>query len=135
MKQNVTEMVNEQNLTNEEQTLLEVMLNPESRMKSVTEICKLAKIERATYYKAFQKPEFVEIYKQKSIDMVKQSAASILNTFIQEAQQGSFRHGKVILEMAGLYAEKSNINVSGQLDTGAEKLNSILEQINKHRGG
>ncbi|MDF2906826.1 MAG: terminase small subunit [Herbinix sp.] len=30
---------------------------------------------------------------------------------------------------------KDKVEVSGQLDTGTEKLNSILDQIKKHRGG
>lgn len=116
MKQNVTWMDYNGNLTKAEQNLLEVMLNPENRMKSVTEICKLAKIERVTYYRAFQKPEFVEIYNKRSVDLVKQSVASVLNTFVREAQRGSFQHGKIILEMAGVYTEKSDVKVSGAVN-------------------
>lgn len=116
MKQNVTELDYNENLTKAEQNLLEVMLNPENRMKSVTDICKLAKIERVTYYRAFQKPEFVEIYNKSSVDLVKQSVASVLNTFVREAQRGSFQHGKVLLEMAGVYAEKSDVKVSGAVN-------------------
>lgn len=116
MKQNVTELDYNENLTKAEQNLLEVMLNPENRMKSVTDICKLAKIERVTYYRAFQKPEFVEIYNKSSVDLVKQSVASVLNTFVREAQRGSFQHGKVLLEMAGVYAEKSDVKVSGTVN-------------------
>lgn len=116
MKQNVTELDYNENLTKAEQNLLEVMLNPENRMKSVTDICKLAKIERVTYYRAFQKPEFVEIYNKRSVDLVKQSVASVLNTFVREAQRGSFQHGKVLLEMAGVYAEKSDVKVSGAVN-------------------
>ncbi len=116
MKQNVTWMDYNGNLTKSEQNLLEVMLNPENRMKSVTEICKLAKIERVTYYRAFQKPEFVEIYNKRSVDLVKQSVASVLNTFVREAQRGSFQHGKIILEMAGVYTEKSDVKVSGAVN-------------------
>ncbi len=78
-------------------------------MKSITDICKLAKCTRPVYYEAFSKPEFVEIYKQYSVDLVKQSVASIINTFVREAQRGSFQHGKVLLEMAGLYTDKVEI--------------------------
>lgn len=98
--------------TEKEKNLLEVLLNPENRMKSITDVCKLAKCSRPVYYEAFSKPEFVELYNKQSVDLVKQSVASVLNTFIREAQRGSFQHGKVILEMAGLYAEKSDIKAS-----------------------
>ncbi len=116
-------------LTEKEKNLLEVLISPENRMKSITDICKLAKCSRPVYYEAFSKPGFVEIYKQRSMDMVKQSVASVLNTFIREAQRGSFQHGKVLLEMAGIYTEKSDVNLSGTLETEATKLNSILKQL------
>lgn len=101
-------------LTEKEKNLIEVLLNPENRMKSITDICKLAKCSRPVYYDAFSKPGFVEIYKQYSVDLVKQSVASVINTFIREAQRGSFPHGKVLLEMAGLYTDK--IEHSGSID-------------------
>lgn len=101
-------------LTEKEKNLIEVLLHPENRMKSITDICKLAKCSRPVYYEAFSKPGFVEIYKQRSVDMVKQSIASVINTFIREAQRGSFPHGKVLLEMAGLYTDK--IEHSGSID-------------------
>lgn len=75
-------------------------------MKSITDICKAAKCSRDVYYKAFTKTEFVELYKELSESLVKQSIAPVINAFIREAQRGSFNHGKVLLEMAGLYNKK-----------------------------
>ena len=118
----------EYKLTDKEKNLLEVLLNPENRMKSITDICKLAKCSRPVYY-AFSKPGFVEIYKKRSMDMVKQSIASVLNTFIREAQRGSFQHGKILLEMAGMYTESSDVKVSGEVNTNTDKLDAILEQL------
>ncbi|MCM3291632.1 hypothetical protein M3661_15990 [Paenibacillus sp. MER 180] len=40
--------------------------------KDLPDICKIAKVDRATYYRAFAKPEFVEIYNKRSMDLVKQ---------------------------------------------------------------
>ncbi len=115
--------------TEKEKNLLEVLLNPDYRMKSITAICKAAKCSRPIYYEAFSKPDFVKLYKSQSTDLVKQSVAPVINTFIREAQRGSFQHGKVLLEMAGIYSEKSDVSLSGSLDTGLNKLNSILEQL------
>ncbi|MNW61554.1 hypothetical protein D3C74_396230 [compost metagenome] len=61
MTQTATDLGNEQNPTRSEQALLEALLNPEHRIKSVTDVCKIAKVDRTTYYRAFAKPEFVEI--------------------------------------------------------------------------
>jgi len=108
--QNLTEYT----LTLKEEALIEVLTNPEHRMKSVTDICKIANCTRTTYYEAFSKPGFVEIYKKRSMDLVKQCVAPVLNTFIREAQRGSFQHGKVLLEMADIYTEKQQVDVGNK---------------------
>lgn len=117
--------------TEKEKNLLEVLLNPENRMKSITDICKLAKCTRPVYYEAFAKPEFVEIYNKQSVDLVKQNVASVINTFVREAQRGSFQHGKVILEMAGVYTEKSDVKVSGTLDVNNPYKELTTEELKK----
>jgi hypothetical protein len=126
----------EQNLTKYEPTekeknLLEVLINPENRMKSITDICKLAKCSRTIYYEAFAKSEFVEIYNRHSVNLIKQSVSSVINTFIREAQRGSFQHGKVILEMAGIYAEKQDIKVSGSMDINNPYTGLTTEELKK----
>lgn len=98
--------------TEKERNLLEVLLNPEYRMKSITDVCKLAKCSRPVYYEAFSKPGFVRLYEQKSKEVVKQALGPVLNTFVREALRGSFQHGKVILEMAGVYTDNVNINAN-----------------------
>lgn len=105
----------EQNLTNNsltlsEEKLIEVLTNPENRMKSITDICKIAKISRTTYYESFSKKYFRDEYNKRSKELVKQSVGSVINTFIKEAQRGSFQHGKVLLEMANMYTEKVESN-------------------------
>jgi hypothetical protein len=99
-----------------EEKLLEVLLSPEHRMKSITDICKVAGCSRVLYYSAFKKPEFQALYKSQSKALVDQSIAPVLNTFVREALRGSFQHGKVILEMAGLYSEKSQLEVTGEIN-------------------
>lgn len=112
--------MSKQNLTNYEPTekeknLLEVLINPDYRMKSITDICKAAKCSRNIYYDAFAKPEFIEEYNRRSANLIKQSVGSVINTFIREAQRGSFQHGKVLLEMAGLYIENAKVEITGNV--------------------
>jgi hypothetical protein len=128
--------LSEQNLTKYEPTekeknLLEVLINPENRMKSITDICKLAKCSRTIYYEAFDKPEFIEIYKQQSTDLVRQNIAPILNAFIKQAQRGSFQHGKILLEMAGMYTEKSDVKLSGTMDINNPYAGLTTEELKK----
>lgn len=98
--------------TVKEAAILEILLNPEHRMKSITDICKLAGCSRNVYYEAFSKPDFRALYESKVKDLVKQSIGPILNTFVKEALRGNFQHGKVLLEMAGLYNEKATVDVA-----------------------
>ena len=50
-KQNATDTGNERNLTKAEQSILETMLNPENRMKSVTDILECYLAEQTKLYK------------------------------------------------------------------------------------
>lgn len=118
--------------TEAEKRILELLLTPEHRMKSITEICKLAACSRTIYYNAFKKPEFQALYKAQSRALVDQSIAPVLNTFVREALRGSFQHGKVILEMAGLYSEKSTLEVTGEVTfTAEERRKRIAELLTK----
>lgn len=138
MEENNSISVVEQNrteyeLTESEKKLMDVLLNPEYRMKSIKEICAIAMIGRTTYYAAFKKPEFQALYKAQSKALVDQSIAPVLNTFVREALRGSFQHGKVILEMAGLYSEKSQLEVTGEIGIvpAEERRARILELLSK----
>jgi len=98
--------------TEKEKNILEVLMNPENRMKSITDICKLAKCTRPVYYEAFKKLGFVELYQRMSMDIVKQSIAPVLNAFVREAQRGSYQHGKALLEMAGIYTDEQKARIA-----------------------
>lgn len=98
--------------TKKEARLLEVLLDPECRLKTVTAICGLVPCDRKTYYKAFAKREFADEYIRLSADLAKKHLGQVMNTFVNEAVKGSFQHGKVLLEMAGVYTERHDQNVN-----------------------
>lgn len=126
-----------------EEKLLEVLLNPQYRMKSITDICGIAGIDRSTYYRAFAKPGFNELYKQKSIELVNQQVAPVINAFVAEAKRGSFQHGKVLLEMGGVYTEKqqieaTNTNLNTELtdlppEERAKRIAELTEKLNNEK--
>ncbi len=97
-----------------EKRLLEVLLNPENRWKSITAICDIAKCSRKAYYRAFAKPAFTAYYKEESRRLVEREIAPLVHTFVQQAKGGSFQHGKVLLEMADMYQEKSRTELTGK---------------------
>ncbi len=112
---NLKQKVTEYRPTTAEKKLLDVLLNPEHRLKNVTEICELAGCERVTYYRAFKKPHFAEFYRQLTLDLVKGHVGQIVNTFVKCANDGSFQHGKVLLEMAEIYTEKQQHELTGDI--------------------
>jgi len=99
--------------TNCEKKIIEVLLNPEYRNKKVTEICSIAGVDRKVYYRAFDKPEFVAYYKKLSVNLTIKAVAPMVNAFVKWGLNGSFQHGKVILEMADMYREKQQTELTG----------------------
>lgn len=98
-----------------EEKLILALANPENIGLSITDLCHVAGISRKTYYEAFKKPEFVQMCRETSFDLVKQAVMPVINTFVREAKKGSYNHGKVILEMAQVYTEKQQREITGQI--------------------
>ena len=71
--------------TNKERKLLEVLLNPEHRLKNITEICTIAGVPRRAYYSAFAKPCFVNYYTKESRLLIKKSLGPIVNASVRAA--------------------------------------------------
>jgi len=127
-----TQNPTEYQLTEKESLLLEIMLNPEYRTKTISEWCRLANCSRSTYYDAFKKPEFAALYEQKTKDLVRQSIGPVINAVVREAIRGSYNHAKIILEMAGLYTDK--IDVTGEITYTAsaeERRSRLIEILSK----
>ena len=104
---------NEYEPTPVECKILEAMLNPENRFISKTKLCELAGVDRTSFYRVFNKPEFVAYYKKKAVDLVDQSVVPIIHTFTKLAIAGSYQHGKAVLDMAKMSADKIEIVAKG----------------------
>jgi len=98
--------------TPKEKLLIKVLINPINRTKNITEICELVPCDRHVYYDAFKKPGFVAIVEEEARNIVKQAVLPVIHSFTKEASRGSVQHGKILLEMAGLYTEKAKQEVT-----------------------
>lgn len=120
----MTQNVTKKKLTPTEKRLIEALLDPNNRFKSITEICDTVKCSRPTYYRAFNKPHFRDAYKSRAAALSERHLGQVMNAFVKEATRGSFQHGKVLLEMAGVYAEKTqrdlNLNHQGTVNLKTE---------------
>lgn len=94
-----------------EQKLLDVLLNPENRFKSITEVCELAGTSRKAYYRAFARQDFADYYREECEALVRRSIGPVVNACVREAIAGSASHAKMVLGMAGMYAEKQDLRI------------------------
>ena len=121
--------------TDTEEALLAVLLDPANRLKTVTDICNLVPCSRPVYYNAFRKPEFAQLYRDESMEMVKRAVAPVLNSVVREASRGSHQHAKIILGMADMYHERKELTGKGgdpiQVDNVAAIASMSGEEIDK----
>jgi hypothetical protein len=99
----------EEDLTKIRENLMKIMIDPANRMKTVTDICKLAKISRTAYYKAVNDKAFMERYTEESKQLVKQALGPVVNSMVRQAQMGNTQAIKIVLEMAGIYSERFDV--------------------------
>jgi len=54
---------------------------------------------------------------------------AILHTFTEAAKEGSFKHGKMILEITGVYQEKQRVELGGKIEVGDSPFKDDDERI------
>ena len=98
-----------------EERLLEVLMNPEHFGKSITDKCRIAEIDRQTYYNAMKKPEFCDFYNEQVKSNLKSSVGEIIQATHKFGTRfpGNHQDRKILLEMAGAYTEKQEIKHLG----------------------
>lgn len=65
-------------------------------------------------------PEFKVMFREMIEASLSAETPQILQTFSDQAKQGSFKHGKLILELTGVYSEKQRVEMSGRVDVGVD---------------
>lgn len=120
-------------ITKKELRIIEVLADPENRLKKKSEICRIVPCDPKTYDKAFRNEEFVQLLHRVSLGAVQQAVLPTINAFVRKASRGSFQHGKVILEMAGVYAEKREVSGPNgkpiEIDSPTELLESRIARL------
>lgn len=101
--------------TTAELKLLEVMCNPDYATLNVIEICGIADIDPATYYRAMKKEGFKNLVKDVSLDLVKGKLSQIINATIKFAVNNPkcSADRKTLLQMADVVKDK--VEHSGEL--------------------
>ena len=116
MSEKLTE-ANKYKPTPAEKKLLEVLINPDYVGKSVTAICKAAKVSRFKYYDAMKNESFVELVNETTMSLIKGKVSDVLNaTYKYALTEKGHQDRKVLLTIAGIYVDKKETEISGGLD-------------------
>lgn len=111
-----------------EQKLLNIVLRPENSILNVTEICKMAEVSRDTFYRVMKNPDFKRLLREEAFNLIDPALPGVINRFIKEAKDGSFSHGKVVLEMGKVYTPKARFE-GVMVNMG---IKGLIEKLKKH---
>lgn len=86
--------------------------------------------------KKLQVPEFRQLFVEAIKSSLVGETPAILHTFVSAAKEGSFKHGKLILEMTGVHQDKQKVEMSGQVEindtlfkTDEERISFLKETV------
>lgn len=92
-------------LTRSEEALIIVLRKPENIGLTVKEICRRARVDEKTYYRAFEKQHFCKEVQKQCISKVYQSLMEVTSRVISNAKTDTERHhwAKMVLGMGDVY--------------------------------
>jgi len=109
-----------EDVTKAGEKLLITLSEPENYLKTVTEICVIAKISRRHYYRLFTDKEF----RDKAVELAKQIFASatpaVAHKVAKEAKKGSTAHQEMILETTGVIQPRGMPTIAQQFNVGGK---------------
>jgi len=109
-KQNQTEYAP----TTAARKLLEVRLDPANRLKSISEQCRMADISRDSWYRLMEDDAYIEWEKGEAVKRLGRFAAPLLMTYVNEGLRGSKQHADVLLDMLGIYTQRTRTELTGR---------------------
>lgn len=103
-----------QELTAKQLGVLEVMLNPEYRGKSIEEKAQLAGCSKSMYDKTSRRPDLIAIQADVAKEMLKADIAPLLQATMNYAINNVTAHQdrRMLLELMGIYKQEKDINVN-----------------------
>ena len=102
--------------TRTERQVMEVLCNPECYNWTATAIIEASGVSRSTYYKIMRDEWFVKYHRDAIMQMVRSSVGAITAAAIHCANirnKDGQADRKMLLQMAGLHADRSSQEVSG----------------------
>jgi hypothetical protein len=103
--------VMEVKLSELEEKLLAVAASAGGNRLTIQELADKCKCKPATIHKKLQEEEFKQLFLETLKGSLISDIPDILNSFVKEAKDGSFKHGELLLELAGVHKKEVNANV------------------------
>lgn len=73
------------------------------------QLAQRAECSLATFYRKLQREDFRELFLATIRHSLTPHTPAILSTFVKQALAGSFQHGRLVLEITGIYQEEKKV--------------------------
>lgn len=103
-------------LTKEERKMLQTALNSGGKRVTLELLAKDCNRSVNFVYQKLQEPAFKELFMDALRGSLLAEVPEIMGAFVTKAKEGSFPHGKLLLEIAGIYNNESNLNIRAQIE-------------------
>lgn len=109
-------MKTEVELSPPEKKMLQTALNSGGHRVTLEVLAKESGRSINYVYQKLQEPTFKELFMEALRGSLLAEVPEIMGAFVMKAKEGSFSHGKLLLEIAGIYNNESNINIKAQIE-------------------
>lgn len=112
-------------MTELETRILKVVVSAGGHRLSIEELANEVGCTADTVYKRLSdKPEFQELFKEALVNSLTAELPGIFGSFVDEAKAGSFKHGKLLMELTGVYKEDKNSTINVNMREAEEPFKS-----------
>ncbi len=106
---NIEQLCAKYEITEAGRRLLDVVIDPNARTMSITDICKVADISRTTYYTLFKDQAWVSAYMDACKTACITAAMPTVQTVAGKAIAGDMAAAQMILSMTGLHQPTARV--------------------------
>lgn len=99
----------------EKRIIKEAMRCGEQKL-TVRTLAQNAKVKPEFIVAKLKSPEFRQLFIEAMRDGIVAETPAILHSFVNAAKEGSFQHGKLMLELAGVHQEKQCIDLNARVE-------------------
>lgn len=113
-------------LSTPEKKMLSLAINSSGQRVTLEDLANASGKSVDFVIKKLQEDSFREIFLDAMKGSISVAMPEVVSAFISKACEGSFPHGKLLMEIVGLYSEESSVNVNATIK--AQAVPSMTEE-------